>query len=455
MPARPTIADVASRSGVSTATVSRVLSGATSSRPTTRARVLAAAKELDYKPSAVARALKVQATRTIGLLIADIQNPFFPQLVSAVEAEAVDRGYGLVLCNPSDDPARELAALDLLIERRVDGIMVASSRAMRRHASLLREIGVPVVLLNSGRVEGLPSIDTAQRRGARLGAEHLLELGHRRIGHISAPRTNAAAADRLAGARDAVRAFGEDAELFVADGDSHVEGGAAAATRLVTIARCTGIVCYNDLTAIGALRGVRSAGLRVPEEVSIVGFDDIDLAAWIDPPLTTVRQPTEAMGRWAVERLVAPRHRRGADRADERASRARARRSRLDRAGHGLIEGRLLRLDGGRLREVAVVDLVLGLLDRHAVAAESGAGDRGERQVELRRAERALLDLEVARPDIGDLPDLLAVAAEDVRPDLRRRHVRGLHRYQSPLWAYVGVRSAARRVPARSGHRER
>ena len=304
MPARPTIADVASRSGVSTATVSRVLSGATSSRPTTRARVLAAAKELDYKPSAVARALKVQATRTIGLLIADIQNPFFPQLVSAVEAEAVDRGYGLVLCNPSDDPARELAALDLLIERRVDGIMVASSRAMRRHASLLREIGVPVVLLNSGRVEGLPSIDTAQRRGARLGAEHLLELGHRRIGHITAPRTNAAAADRLAGARDAVRAFGDDAELFVADGDSHVEGGAAAATRLVTIARCTGIVCYNDLTAIGAMRGVRSTGLRVPEDVGIVGFDDIDLAAWIDPPLTTVRQPTEAMGRWAVERLV-------------------------------------------------------------------------------------------------------------------------------------------------------
>ena len=208
MPARPTIDDVAVRSGVSTATVSRVLSGATSSRPTTRARVLAAAKELDYKPSAVARALKVQATRTIGLLIADIQNPFFPQLVSAVEAEAVDRGYGLVAVQSLGRPGAEWPRSTSLIERRVDGIMVASSRAMRRHASLLREIGVPVVLLNSGRVEGLPSIDTAQRRGARLGAEHLLELGHRRIGHITAPRTNAAAADRLAGARDAVRASG-------------------------------------------------------------------------------------------------------------------------------------------------------------------------------------------------------------------------------------------------------
>ena len=304
MAARPTIGDVASRSGVSTATVSRGLSGASAGRPSTRARVLAAARELDYRPSAVARALKVQATRTIGLIVTDIQNPFFPQLVSAIEAEAMERGYGLVLCNTSDDPARDLAALDLLIERRVDGIMVASSRAMRRHGSLLREIGVPVVLVNSGRVEGLPSIDTAQRRGARLAAEHLLELGHRRIGHITAPRTNAAAADRLAGVRDAVRAFGDEAELFVADGDSHVEGGATAAARLVTIARCTGLVCYNDLTAIGALRGARSAGLRVPDDIGIVGFDDIALAAWTDPPLTTVRQPTDAMGRWAVDRLV-------------------------------------------------------------------------------------------------------------------------------------------------------
>ena len=143
----------------------------------------------------------------------------------------------------------------------------------------------------------------------------------------------------------------------------------------MTIARCTGIVCYNDLTAIGALRGVRSTGLRVPEDVSIVGFDDIDLAAWIDPPLTTVRQPTEAMGRWAVERLVrlatgeAPMNRPACISSPSC-------RSRLDRAGHGLIEGRLPRLEGGRLREVAAVDLVLGLLDRHAVAAESGAGDR-------------------------------------------------------------------------------
>ena len=303
MPARPTIADVASRSGVSTATVSRVLSGGRPARPATRARVLAAAEELDYRPSAVARALKLRATRTFGLIITDIENPFFPQLVSAIEAEAVARGYGLVLCNTSDDPVREVGALDLLIERRVDGIMVASSHAMRRHARLLAEIGVPVVLVNSGRVDGLPSIDTAQRRGARLGGEHLLSLGHRRIGHITAPRTNAAAAERLAGVRDAVRALGAGVSLAVAEGNSHVEEGARAGVELIERG-CTAMCCYNDLTAIGALRAVRSAGLRVPQDISVVGFDDVEMAAWTDPPLTTVRQPTDAMGRWAVERLV-------------------------------------------------------------------------------------------------------------------------------------------------------
>jgi DNA-binding LacI/PurR family transcriptional regulator len=281
-----------------------VLSGSAPSRPESRERVLAAARELGYRPSGIARALKRQETRTLGLVITDITNPFYPQLVRAVEAAAHERGYGIVLADGADDQTRELEHLDLLVERRVDGIMVASSRPMRRHAILLREIGVPVVLLNSGRVDGLPSIDTSQRRGARLAADHLLELGHRRIGHITAPPSNAAAADRLAGVRDAVRAFGAEATLVVAEGDGHVEGGAVAAEQLVAADRCTGIVCYNDLTAIGALRGVRSAGRRVPADVAIVGFDDIDLAAWIDPPLTTVRQPTDAMGRWAVERIV-------------------------------------------------------------------------------------------------------------------------------------------------------
>ena len=308
MPARATIADVAARSGVSTATVSRVLSGAAPASQGTRERVLSAVRDLDYRPSGVARALKRAETRTIGLLITDIGNPFFPQIVRAVEDEAHARGLGVVLCNASDDPTRELAYLELLLERRVDGLIVASARTTRRLASLLSRVPMPVVLVNAAtRGSSLPGITTAHRRGARLAAEHLLQLGHRRIAHISAPFRHAAAARlRMAGVTDALVAAGLEAStLLVVDGDEHVDGGARAMEVLLAERDApTGVVCYNDLTAVGALRGARAAGLRVPEDLSIVGFDDIEIASWTDPPLTTVRQPTEAMGRWAVERLT-------------------------------------------------------------------------------------------------------------------------------------------------------
>lgn len=318
MPARATIADVAARSGVSTATVSRVLSGTIPARPATRERVLAAVRELDYRPSGVARALKRAETRTIGLLITDIGNPFFPQVVRAVEDEAHARGLGVVLCNASDDPSRELAYLELLLERRVDGLIVASARTMQRLASRLARVPMPVVLVNAAiRGSSLPGITTAHRRGARMAAEHLVALGHRRIGHISAPFGQAAAARlRMAGVTDALLAAGIDASsLLVVDGDEHVEGGSRAMEVLLAERDApTGIVCYNDLTAVGALRAARAAGLDVPGDVSIVGFDDIELASWTDPPLTTVRQPTDAMGRWAVERLA--RALRGGNGAD-------------------------------------------------------------------------------------------------------------------------------------------
>lgn len=302
-----TMREVAALAGVSTATVSRVLSGSRRSSPAVRERIVAAAQRLDYRPSAVARALKRRTTLTLGLLVTDIENPFFPQIVRAVEDAAHDRGYGLLLCNAADDPRRELAYLDLLVERRVDGIIVASSRATRRHAALLANAPMPVVLVNSqAPSSGLPGIDTAHRRGARIATEHLLRLGHRVLGHLTAPAANAAAGLRLAGVRDAFRhAELPPGSLHLAEGDGHVVGGERAAKALLEVPGLTGLVCYNDLTAIGALRAARAAGRRVPEELSVIGFDDIDLAAWTDPPLTTIRQPTAEMGRWAVERIAA------------------------------------------------------------------------------------------------------------------------------------------------------
>jgi DNA-binding LacI/PurR family transcriptional regulator len=305
---RPTLRDVAGAAGVSIATASRILTGARESRPATRERVLAAASRLDYRPSGLARALKLQQTSTLGLLVTDIENPYFPEVVRAVEDAAHARGYAVLLCNSTDDPARELAYLNLLLERRVDGIIVAASRVGTRHAALLARAQVPVVLVNSEAPRsGLTSITSDNRAGARLAAEHLLQLGHRHLAHITADAANAAAALRMAGIRDALSAADGEVnppELLVAEGDAHVAGGERATRELLQRQPAvTAIVCYNDLTAIGALRALRACGRRVPEDVSVVGFDDIDLAKWTDPPLTTVAQQKAEMGRWAFETL--------------------------------------------------------------------------------------------------------------------------------------------------------
>ena len=302
-----TIVDVAARAGVSTATVSRVLSGSGPALPATRERVLAAARELAYRPSGVARALKRAETRTIGLVVADITNPFFPEIARAVEAEAHRRGLGVLLLSTSEDADREAAMLDILVERRVDGIVLASGRAPRRLARRLADLPVPVVVVDADiRLAGVATVGTAQRAGAALAAEHLLGLGHRRLAFVGAPPGQAASGPRRAGILDALRAagLGPDA-LEVEGGDGRMDGGVQAVDRLIgSGSRATGIVAYNDLAAIGALRGLRRAGLRVPDDVSVVGFDDIEPASWTDPPLTTVRQPTDEMGRLAVDLLA-------------------------------------------------------------------------------------------------------------------------------------------------------
>jgi LacI family transcriptional regulator len=190
----------------------------------------------------------------------------------------------------------------------VDGLIVASSHATRRHAERLRDVGRPVVLLNSPSQElGIGGISSDHRAGARLGAAHLLELGHRGLAHLGAsPEVAAAAAPRRAGVEDAVADAGLDpANILTVVGEPTVAGGASAMEELLRAGgRPTGIACYNDLMAIGALRALRLAGLAVPQDVSVVGFDDIDLAAWTDPALTTVAQPTAELGRLAVERLA-------------------------------------------------------------------------------------------------------------------------------------------------------
>jgi LacI family transcriptional regulator, galactose operon repressor len=303
-----TIGDVARRAGVSTATVSRVLAGIGGARPETRDRVLDAARELGYRPSGVARSLKLRTTRTLGLIITDIENPFFPQLVRAVEDVAREHGFALLLCNAADDPDREASYLDLLVDRRVDGIVIAVSGLGARHGEWLAEPPLPVVLVNTA-APGLPhpSITSDNLDGGRQGAAHLLDLGHRRIGVLTAGPRHAAAPDRVAGVRRAFEERGLDpGSIAVVVDEPGVEGGEAALYRLLEEAPdTTGVVAYNDLMAIGAMRTIRATGRTVPHDISVVGFDDVAIAGYTDPPLTTVAQDIGDLGRWAVERLVA------------------------------------------------------------------------------------------------------------------------------------------------------
>jgi LacI family transcriptional regulator len=302
----PTIRDVARLAGVSTATVSRILSGAGEARPATQARVYDAVRALDYRPSGIARSLKLGSTGTIGLIVTDILNPFFPELVRAIEDAARARDLAVMLCNGQEDADREASYLELLSERRVDGIVVASGSLSERHGQWLRSTAVPVVLVNCRLADDAqPAILTDNRAATRVATEHLLALGHRRLGHITGRPTDAATEDRLAGVRAAIAGAGlpEDA-LVVVVGDGHATGGERAMQELLATSGVTGVVCYNDLTAVGALHAIRDHGLGVPGDVSLVGFDDIDLAKLVDPPLTTVAQDTEAMGRWAVEYLA-------------------------------------------------------------------------------------------------------------------------------------------------------
>jgi LacI family transcriptional regulator len=302
-----TIADVAARAGVSTATVSRVLAGLGGASPETKARVLEAARALDYRPSEVARSLKRRSTQTLGLVITDIENPYFPQLVRSVEDAARDVGYTVLLCNAADDPEREAAYLELLADRRVDGLIIAASSLGARHGEWLSAPPIPVVLVNTAAPDvGLPAITSDNEGGGRIAAEHLLALGHRRFGYLMPPPRNVDAPARLTGVRAALAAAGlSDDALVVAQGEPLVTGGEVAALEILDrVPATTAFLAYNDLMAIGALRALRRCHRPVPASASVVGFDDVALAAYVDPPLTTISQRTEEMGRWAVAQLT-------------------------------------------------------------------------------------------------------------------------------------------------------
>lgn len=303
------IKDVAAAAGVSTATVSRVLSpgevGAPV-RPQTRVRVEKAIDELGYRPNDLARALLQQRTSTIGLVLPDIANPYYPPLVRAVEDGAARHGYRVVLCNTDRDQAKAAAYLDVLVKTRVDGIIIAGGATDLPADSVLQAYRTKIVTVGPHGT-GHPSVGVDNRRAQSSATAHAVELGHRHIGYVQGPPDSRTAQDRLAGHHDALRAGGlEDSSGdAVVVGGFDEESGFRAAIELVARRPCpTAIVCANDRVAFGVYAALADAGLAVPRDVSVVGFDDAPMAAYLRPTLTTVSVPTFDLGRRAIDLLL-------------------------------------------------------------------------------------------------------------------------------------------------------
>lgn len=307
-PARPaTIKDVARACGLAPSTVSNALSGKPVVRPETRAAVEAAAARLGYRASSLARGLRLQRTWTVGALVADIANPFFADLVRGMEDRLWAEGYSLAICSTDYDPAKEAALLHLLLDKRLDGLILASTAADSDEILRLGRLGVPFVLLNRRHVrQPADYVGMANAAGTAAAVAHLADLGHRRIAFIKGPERSSAAGERLEGYRSEMgRRFGPVDEALIAPGDYAAEQGRAAVDRFLALpAPPSAIVSANDFMALGAMERLRERGLAVPRDLSVVGFDDIFVAAlpWIG--LTTVRPHSRDLGARAAELLL-------------------------------------------------------------------------------------------------------------------------------------------------------
>jgi LacI family transcriptional regulator len=291
----PTLDDVAKAAGVSTATVSYVISGAKRVSPATRARVEAVIAELGYRPSPSARSLRTGQHHMLGLLLPDLANPFFPALAQAVAETARELGYGLMLSESGSDSASEEQALDAM-QQRVDGIVWVPET---RHPDTKPHRPTVVIDRVGPDLLEFDSVSSDHRLGGQLQARRIRELGHRRIGLLAGPADSVSARQR----REALCAeLGELRPEWIVEVPYSSELPRAAVRRLLD-SGVTLIVAANDAVAIGALRVLKAHGRRVPQDVSLMGFDDIPWATLVDPPLSTVSQPVRAIGRSAVELL--------------------------------------------------------------------------------------------------------------------------------------------------------
>ncbi len=304
---KPTMADVARRAGVDVSTVSRALNPRTSAmlRPETVERIVAASEALGYRPNVIARGLRTQRSHTLGIFVPDINNAFFPPIMRGLADVLEADGYTLLIANTDNDPERQERGLSGFAARQIDGLFLATSR-LDTASSQQRAGGIPVVLVN--RHDGDPTrsfVVPDDADGVRRVIGHLVALGHERIGHVAGPDRTSTGRTRRDEFQRAVREAGLADDAVVEAERFRVDDGTGAAVRLLEAhPDVTAIFAANDLLAVGVLRAGRERGITVPDDLSLVGFNDMPLVDLIDPPLTTVRVPQYEMGTAAAQVML-------------------------------------------------------------------------------------------------------------------------------------------------------
>ncbi len=302
-----TIKDVARKAGVSIATVSRILNGSGVVSPKLMENVQSAIKEIGYQPNAVARALKIKESKSIGLIIPDIENPFFPALVRGVEDTAREYDYAVILCNSDGYAVEEKRYIRFLHSKQVDGVIFTGSIDSEENLTLLTDLDVPVVTLDrQSKLENISSVSVDNYYGAMLAVEHLLDQGAKKVAFLGGAPRLSVAAERFQGYQDVLKKRGITIldDLILHGEFTFNSGYGNTALLLERREEFDAVFAANDLIAFGVIDCLTKHGIEVPREIIVAGYDDIRMAGWYTPSLTTVRQPVYEMGRKTVEILL-------------------------------------------------------------------------------------------------------------------------------------------------------